>query len=95
MDLLIEILSEIVIEWFFGDAEEAALEESFPKPIRIFSAVIAMIFYLAVFLLIAIAGIWVVRKHYYIAGAFIFAIDLLLIFFFIRKTVRIVRCRKR
>lgn len=95
MDLLIEILSEIVIEWFFGGAEEAALDRKYSKPVRIFSAVIALIFYLAVFALIAIAGIASVRMHYHIAGVLLFVIDLLLIFLFIRKIVRLVKYRMR
>ncbi len=95
MDLLIEILSEIVIEWFFGGAEEVALDRKYSKPVRIFSAVIALIFYLAVFSLIAIAGIASIKMNYHIAGVLLFAIDLLLIVLFIRKIVRSVRYRKR
>lgn len=95
MDLLIEILSEIVIEWFFGGAEKAALNRKYSKPVRIVSAVIALIFYLAVFALIAIAGIASIKMHYHIAGILLFVIDLLLIVLFIRKIVRLVKYRMR
>lgn len=95
MDLLIEIFAEIVVECFFGGAEEVALNRKYSKPVRIFSAVIALIFYLAVFALIAIAGIASVRMYYHIAGVLLFVIDLLLIFLFIRKIVRLVKYRMR
>lgn len=87
MDILIEILAETVLELFFGGAEEATLNRKYSKPVRIFSAVIALIFYLAVFALFVIAGIASIKMHYHIAGILLFVIDLLLIVLFIRKIV--------
>lgn len=95
MDLFIEILAEIVMEWFFSGAEEVALGKKYPKPIRIFSAVIVLVLYFAVFALIAIAGIMGVKERFYIFGILLLAVDVLLIVLSVRKLIRLIRSKRK
>lgn len=90
MDLVIEIMAELVLEIFDSGAKEVALGKKYPKPLRITAVVLLLVFYLAVFGLIAFAGILFLKESV-VAGILFIGLDVFLIVLSVRRVVKAIR----
>ena len=80
-----EFLFDAIFELLLTGGECAVKSNKVPKPIRIFIAVLGLLFFLAVVGLIAFAGVTVIIDQSVVGGSILVAVALLLIVLAIRK----------
>lgn len=84
-----EILFDALFDLLLTGGECAVRSNKVPKPIRIFLAIIGLLFYLAVIGLIAFAGITIIIDQSVLGGSILVAVALLMIVLAIRKVILI------
>ena len=85
MDILFDALFDLLLT----GGECAVRSNKVPKPIRIFLAIIGLLFYLAVIGLIAIAGITIIIDQSVLGGSILVAVAVLMIVLAIRNVILI------
>ncbi|MBO4781485.1 MAG: hypothetical protein J5522_03730 [Lachnospiraceae bacterium] len=84
-----EILFDALFDLLLTGGECAVRSNKVPKPIRIFLAIIGLLFYLAVIGLITFAGITIIIDQSVLGGSILVAVALLMIVLAIRKVILI------
>jgi len=84
-----EILFDALFDLLLTGGECAVRSNKVPKPIRIFLAIIGLLFYLAVIGLIAFAGITIIIDQSVLGGSILVAVAVLMIVLAIRKVILI------
>ena len=84
-----EILFVALFDLLLTGGECAVRSNKVPKPIRIFLAIIGLLFYLAVIGLIAFAGITIIIDQSVLGGSILVAVAVLMIVLAIRKVILI------
>lgn len=84
-----EILFDALFDLLLTGGECAVRSNKVPKPIRIFLAIIGLVFYLAVIGLIAFAGITIIIDQSVLGGSILVAVAVLMIVLAIRKVILI------
>ena len=85
MELVIEIIGELVVEFLFEGALEAIFSDKTTKPVKHIRALFVLLFYSAVLGVIFYTGVLLFRDHHVIGGVLIMALDALLMIAGIRK----------
>lgn len=84
-----EILFDALFDLLLTGGECAVRSNKVPKPIRIFLAIIGLLFYLAVIGLIAFAGVTIIIDQSVLGGSILVAVAVLMIVLAIRKVILI------
>ena len=84
-----EILFDALFDLLLTGGECAVRSNKVPKPIRIFLAIIGLLFYLAVIGLIPFAGITIIIDQSVLGGSILVAVAVLMIVLAIRKVILI------
>ena len=84
-----EILFDALFDLLLTGGECAVRSNKVPKPIRIFLAIIGLLFYLAVIGLITFAGITIIIDQSVLGGSILVAVAVLMIVLAIRKVILI------